>query len=243
MADKRITELTAITYDQVNATDKLHVGQTSADKSITLPQTKKYVLGNKTIGGTSTGDIVTIDGLQTISNKRIDGLKLNSNTAITTDSTEINLLDGLTAQASELNILDGATVTTTQVNRLSGVTSAIQTQINGKLTKYSLSQYIPYTFRLAITDVTEKQIDASTILTFHGLSALAAAMDGYGCICQLYIDNGGDLVIDTAHILKIYLEDNGTSKRVSSIKFSDLTSTTDYMAVIYWLPTGYVAPA
>lgn len=243
MADKRITELSAITYDQVKVTDKLHVGQTSADKSITLPQAKKYVLENKSIGGNAAGDIVTIDGTQTLNNKRINGLKLNSATAITTDSAEINLLDGLTAQASQLNILDGATVTTAEVNRLSGVTSAIQPQINVKLTKYSLSQYIPYTYRLSITDVTSKQIDAATILTFHGLSALSAAMDGYGCICQLYVDNVSDIVPDTDHTLKIYLADNGSSKRVTSIKFSGLTSTTDYVAVIYWLPTGYVAPA
>lgn len=40
----------------------------------------------------------------------------------------------VTASASEVNILDGATLTTTELNYVDGVTSAIQTQLNGKLT-------------------------------------------------------------------------------------------------------------
>jgi len=39
----------------------------------------------------------------------------------------------VTATAAELNKLDGATVSTTEINYLKGVTSAIQTQLNGKL--------------------------------------------------------------------------------------------------------------
>lgn len=39
----------------------------------------------------------------------------------------------VTASASELNILDGATLTTTELNYVGGVTSAIQTQLNGKV--------------------------------------------------------------------------------------------------------------
>lgn len=38
------------------------------------------------------------------------------------------------ASAAELNILDGATLTTTELNYVDGVTSAIQTQIDGKVT-------------------------------------------------------------------------------------------------------------
>lgn len=39
----------------------------------------------------------------------------------------------VTASASELNILDGATLTTTELNYVDGVTSAIQTQLDGKV--------------------------------------------------------------------------------------------------------------
>jgi len=38
----------------------------------------------------------------------------------------------VTSSAAELNILDGATLSTTELNYVGGVTSAIQTQINGK---------------------------------------------------------------------------------------------------------------
>ena len=40
---------------------------------------------------------------------------------------------GITASASELNKLDGVTATTAEINYLDGVTSAIQAQLNGKL--------------------------------------------------------------------------------------------------------------
>lgn len=40
---------------------------------------------------------------------------------------------GVTASAAELNILDGATLSTAELNFVGGVTSAIQTQIDGKL--------------------------------------------------------------------------------------------------------------
>lgn len=39
----------------------------------------------------------------------------------------------VTATASEINILDGATLTTTELNYVDGVTSAIQTQLDGKV--------------------------------------------------------------------------------------------------------------
>jgi hypothetical protein len=39
----------------------------------------------------------------------------------------------LTASASEINILDGALLSTAELNYVDGVTSAIQTQLNGKV--------------------------------------------------------------------------------------------------------------
>lgn len=41
-------------------------------------------------------------------------------------------ISGLTASGAELNILDGATLSTTELNYVDGVTSAIQTQLDGK---------------------------------------------------------------------------------------------------------------
>jgi hypothetical protein len=75
--------------------------------------------------------------------------ELNVLQGITTSTTELNLLDGLTAGAADLNKLDSwagstadltylsslnaTTVTNTEYGYLDGVTSAIQTQLNGKV--------------------------------------------------------------------------------------------------------------
>jgi len=53
--------------------------------------------------------------------------------SVTATQTELNSISGITASVAELNIMDGVTITTSEINRLSGVTSAIQTQINAKM--------------------------------------------------------------------------------------------------------------
>ena len=57
--------------------------------------------------------------------------------------TKIENLAGLdvTASYTELNLLDGVTATTAEINYLDGVTSNIQTQLDGKLTDFSLETY------------------------------------------------------------------------------------------------------
>jgi len=55
----------------------------------------------------------------------------------TVTTSELNILDGVTSTATELNLLDGVTATTTELNYVDGVTSAIQTQLDAKLTSSS----------------------------------------------------------------------------------------------------------
>ena len=55
----------------------------------------------------------------------------------TVTTSELNILDGVTSTAAELNLLDGVTATTTELNYVDGVTSAIQTQLDAKLTSSS----------------------------------------------------------------------------------------------------------
>ena len=62
------------------------------------------------------------------------GTKLNANWAAVD-----TLLGGVTN--TEFEILDGATVTTAELNYVSGVTSAIQTQLDAKLSSVDLSAY------------------------------------------------------------------------------------------------------
>lgn len=50
-------------------------------------------------------------------------------------SLTLSKISDVTATATELNVLDGITATTTELNYVDGVTSAIQTQIDNKVTK------------------------------------------------------------------------------------------------------------
>jgi len=54
---------------------------------------------------------------------------------------ELSILDGATVTTAELNLLDGVTATTAQLNYVDGVTSAIQTQLDAKLSSVDLSAY------------------------------------------------------------------------------------------------------
>jgi len=69
--------------------------------------------------------IANVDGLEAALDSKPDGLS--------------DL--GVTALSAELNILDGVTATTAELNYVDGVTSNIQTQLDGKLTSFSLETY------------------------------------------------------------------------------------------------------
>jgi hypothetical protein len=62
-------------------------------------------------------------------------------TSVTSTGAELNILDGATLSTAELNTLDGITASTAELNYVDGVTSNIQTQLDGKLTSFSLETY------------------------------------------------------------------------------------------------------
>ncbi len=62
-------------------------------------------------------------------------------TAVTATGAELNILDGATLSTAELNTLDGITASTSELNYVDGVTSNIQTQLDSKLTSFSLETY------------------------------------------------------------------------------------------------------
>ena len=74
----------------------------------------------------STTELNYVDGVTSAIQTQIDGKAATGHTHTLSGITDV------TASASELNILDGATLTTTELNYVDGVTSAIQTQLNGK---------------------------------------------------------------------------------------------------------------
>ena len=65
-----------------------------------------------------------------MSNKRIDNIRLNSATAMTTTGDVLNKLTGWDGQATDINKLTGIQTTKTELSYLHGVTGSIQNQIN-----------------------------------------------------------------------------------------------------------------
>ena len=90
--------------------------------------------------------VATLSGTQTLTNKTLTSPKINEDVALTSNATELNLLDGVsglvqadftklaavTSDATELNILDGATVVVGEVNALDLGTTGTGTAIASK---------------------------------------------------------------------------------------------------------------
>jgi hypothetical protein len=145
-----------ITFPDSSGTVAL-TGDITATASNTATLTNKTInLTDNTVSGTlaqfntavSDADLASIAGTETLTNKTLTSPKINEDVAVTATATEINVLDGITSStaelnildgvtssAGELNILDGATLTVTELNYVDGVTSAIQTQLDDKLSK------------------------------------------------------------------------------------------------------------
>jgi hypothetical protein len=133
MANKQIYQLDDIgDYTNIDDGDFLHISDTSngnKDKKASILNILKKILGNRAFGGS--GNIVTADAsAQTMSNKRIDNIRLNSATAMTTTGDVINKLTGWDGQATDINKLTGIQTTKTELSYLHGVTGSIQNQIN-----------------------------------------------------------------------------------------------------------------
>ena len=84
-------------------------------------------------------------------------------TTVTASGAELNILDGVTSTAAELNALDGITPTVTELNYTDGVTSAIQTQLNAKVTTGAATD----AFVIAISDETTAHTTGTAKVTFR----------------------------------------------------------------------------
>lgn len=117
MATKRLIAFTSEASPQLADSAYIHSNNAGQERRTTFAAIKTLLFGGKTVGGTGAGDIADIDSAQTFTNKRLTAPGINSATAVT-------------ATSANINILAGATITPTELSRLSGVTSNIQTQIN-----------------------------------------------------------------------------------------------------------------
>lgn len=118
MATKRLIAFTSEASPQLADSAYIHSNSAGQERRTTFTAIKALLFGGKTVGGTGAGDIADIDSSQTFTNKRLTAPRINSATAVT-------------ATSANINILDGASITTAELNKLHGVTSNIQTQING----------------------------------------------------------------------------------------------------------------
>ena len=82
-----------------------------------------------TVDGTNFYEIVNVNKAQTMLNKTLTNPQFNDSTAMTANSTELNILDGATVTTTELNILDGVNANSTHLNLINGLT-ANSTELN-----------------------------------------------------------------------------------------------------------------
>ena len=92
-----------------------------------------------TLGGTA----VTATGaeINVLDDMTASTAELNTLQGITASTAELNKLNGVTATTAELNTLAGILASTTELNYMDGVTSNVQTQLDSKLTDFSLESY------------------------------------------------------------------------------------------------------
>ena len=173
MANKRIYQLDDIgSYTNIDDGDFLHISDTSdgnKDKKVSILNILKKILGNRAFGGS--GAIVTADASsQTMSNKRIDNIRLNSATAMTATGDTINKLTGWNGQATDINKLTSIQTTKAELGYLHGVTGSIQDQINGIIGAITTNLY-HYGVDITISGGVGYTISHNDLLTNAGLGS------------------------------------------------------------------------
>jgi hypothetical protein len=122
----------------------------------------------------------------------------------------------VTASAAEVNILDGATLTTTELNYVDGVTSAIQTQLDGKASSVHTH---------SLTDVTDVTASASELNILDGATLSTTELnyvDGVTSSIQTQLD--GKASTSHTHTLSAITDVTATASEVNVL--DGITATT-----------------
>ena len=172
MATKRLIAFTSEASPQLADSAYIHSNSAGQERRTTFTAIKTLLFGGKTVGGTGAGDIADIDSAQTFANKRLTTPGINSATAVTADSAEINILDGASITTAELNKLHGVTASTTEINYLTGVTSSIQTQLNNLINQsYGITERVYHYSPGVISGVTSQIINEATLRAEYGINS------------------------------------------------------------------------
>lgn len=130
MADIRVKDnpaIAAISGGDILFIDDISEGAAGVDSRCTAAELKAYVLGTGVdIGGTGAGDIVTIDGVQTMTGKRLTSPKFNEDVAMSATSTELDKLHGCTATTANLNLTN---TYATEIAYLAGLTATVASSL------------------------------------------------------------------------------------------------------------------
>lgn len=149
--NKKISSLTEWIYGNIHDLANIVVAHAGSNYRIAMQTIRQYVLGDRAIGGTDSGDIVTTDDIQSMTNKYFASPRINSANATVVTSDELNRSAGVTSPIqTQLDakaplaspnftgtvVLPSTTsigtVTNTEIAKLSGVTSPIQSQLDAK---------------------------------------------------------------------------------------------------------------
>ena len=266
MANKSLNDFTSAgAYTGLEGVDTFYYWDNSAGepRKLSLAQLLLYILGGKTIGGTSAGDIVNNNAMQTLINKMLTTPGINGSAVTTATGAEIdhcagassNLQTQINTKAPSASPTFTGTVvlpTTTSIgdisaaelSRLDGVSSNIQTQLNYLIGQLPGPINSVHSYGLTFTTgagVTQKQLTQADLLTAVGLTESAYAISPSSIVQNLYIYDGGSkrplLVIGngaTDGDFVITTKETGGVTQVQDIKYSGLTALTQYTISLYF---------
>lgn len=219
MANVRLKNYGALAYAGMAADDLVYMADHDAsdgERKAVLSDIKKYVLGDKTVGGTSAGDILDNNSAQTATNKTFTSPTIGTSVALPATIT----IGGtaLTPSIAELNFVDG-------------VTSAIQTQLNALAAQIPTptKRVWPYGIKFTASGA-NITITAATLLTATGLTGYL--VNPQGIEIQLYSVSGGlytKLSVAATYSIDVTCTTGAGVERVSEIKVSGITNAVDYM--------------
>jgi len=197
MGNKRIYQLDDIgTYTNIDDGDFLHISDTSdanKDKKVSILNILKKILGNRAFGGS--GNIVTADeSYQIMSNKRIDNIRLNSATAMTTTGDVINKLTGWDGQATDINKLTSIQTTKAELGYVHGVTGSIQNQINN-IAAAMVTNIYHYGIDVTISGTGGYTISHNDLLTNAGLPGSGYLISHVGILISIYKKSAANIYL------------------------------------------------
>lgn len=236
MADKKITQLTALLYAAMANSDLLAGVDVSADETVKmrLEDIAKFVLGNRAIGTNVATSITTNNGSQTMTNKTLTSPKINENAILTAKSSDLNKLSGMTATTAELNKLAGMVATKSELNHSSGLTSNIQNQLNSIIAVLPSAESILRRFSYGFG-----ASGASANITQAEVLSGIGAPTGYvinpeSLIFQMYLVSAGQHSVDAGVTVDVITKTVNSVLQVDYFKVSNLTPSNAYLFVAHF---------